>query len=41
MREFVNFIFHNDFCFFLLCFLLTFTPIYGIIIVHSIKNNNE
>jgi len=38
MREFVRFIFHNDYTLFLICFLLTMTPIYGIMVVHSIKD---
>jgi hypothetical protein len=39
MREFVNFIFHNDLTLFLLCFLLTITPMYGIMLIHSNSKN--
>lgn len=38
MREFVKFIFHNDLTLFILCFVLTFAPIYGIMLIHSEKD---
>ena len=41
MREFVKFVFNNDICFFILCFLLTFTPVYGIMCLQPEKKKDE
>ena len=41
MREFVNYIFSHDITIFILCYLLTITPICGIMFIHSNKDKNE
>lgn len=38
MREFVNFIFHDKISLFLMCYLLTIVPIYGIMYLHLIQD---
>lgn len=41
MREFVRYIFNNDVCLFFICFMLTFTPIYGIMLLQPEKKKDE